>query len=387
MTARGLSMMAFQMQAVAVGWQVYALTGSALALGLVGLAQFVPMVCFTLPAGHVADRADRRRVASLCQLLGACCVAFLAISTLGHLVTRNTILATLAMLGAARAFENPNAQALTPSLVDIDTLPRAIALSSSSNQVAAICGPAIGGLLYSIGTPVPFIASALCYLAASILMRTVKYARPPAHREPATFRSIFSGLGFIWHQKPILGSISLDLFATFLGGATALLPIFARDILHIDALGMGVLRAAPAMGSLFTAITLSRYTPRRRVGRVMFTGVFIFGVAMLSFGVSTSFALSMVALAISGAADGLSVFVRNSLVQTRTPEHMLGRVNAVYSLFLGTSNQLGEFESGVTAHLFGAVGSVLLGGVGTLVVGCAWMGLFPSLRKADRVQE
>jgi MFS family permease len=387
MVARGLSMGAFQMQAVAVGWQVYALTGSALDLGLVGLAQFLPMLCLTLVAGHVADRADRRRIASICQAVEAACVLLLGVATVGHFVSRDLILATLVVLGAGRAFENPNTQSLTPSLVDAATLPRAIAFAASANQTAAICGPALGGFLYAVGTPVPYFVSAACFALASVLMRTLKLARPPARRERATWRSVFSGLGFIWRQKPILGSISLDLFATLLGGATALLPIFAHDILNVNALGMGFLRAGPAMGALFTSITLTRHPPRRHIGRVMFAGVFIYGVAMLGFGLSRSFWVSLVALAASGAADSFSVFVRNSLVQTRTPEHMLGRVSAVNALFIGTSAQIGEFESGVTAQLMGAVGSVVLGGVGTLVVCLLWMGLFPGLRKADTIQE
>ena len=387
MAARALSMGAFQMQAVAVGWQVYAMTGSALDLGLVGLAQFLPMICLTLPAGHVADRADRRRVASICQMLEAGCALLLAIGTLRGWLDRDAILATLVLIGAARSFEMPTAQSMTPSLVDAATLPRAIAFNSTANQTAAICGPAIGGLLFAFGTAVPYFVVAACFATASVLVRSLRFARPPARREPATWRSMFSGLVFIWQRKPILGSISLDLFAVLLGGATALLPIFARDILHVGAVGMGILRAAPAVGSLTTAILLTRHPPRHRLGRIMFTGVFVYGLAMLAFGLSDIFAVSLVALAASGAADQLSVFVRNSLVQTRTPEHMLGRVSAVNALFIGTSAQIGEFESGVTAQLFGAVGSVLLGGAGTLVVCLLWMAIFPGLREADTAEE
>ncbi len=387
MGSRGLSMAAFQMQAVAVGWQVYAMTGSALDLGLVGLAQFLPMLLCALPAGHVADRFDRKIVGAACLCIEGLCAFLLAVGTLGGWLDRNLILLILAVSGGTRAFELPTMQALLPATVSAHWMPRAIAFASSANQTAAICGPAIGGLLYALGVSVPYWVAGCFFVLAGYLAHGLVLKRPPPRRPPAGLAGVFSGLAFIWKQKPIFGSISLDMVAVLFGGATALLPIFARDILHVGAAGMGVLRAAPAIGALCTTMVLTRAPPTRRLGRLMFSAVFIYGLCMVLFGLSSSMWLSMLALACSGAADSISVFIRSSLVQTRTPEHMLGRVAAVNALFVGTSAQIGEFESGVTAALMGAVGSVLLGGAGTLVVCLAWIGLFPGLRRLDRVAE
>jgi MFS family permease len=380
-------MAAFQIQAVAVGWQVYSLTGRALDLGLVGLAQFLPMITLFLLVGHVADRYDRKRVVAICQTISCLCSLMLMIGSLQGWLDRDMILAVLVVAGGARAFENPTLSALLPTLVPPSSLQRAIAFSASSNQTASVLGPALGGLLYALGGAVPYGVAFACFLTASLLVRTLVPLRAPEPRPKATLRSLFSGLAFIWQREVILGSISLDLFAVLLGGATALLPIYARDILHTGSWGMGLLRAAPAIGALAMSMLLAGRPPRRRIGRTMFVAVSIYGLATLVFALSSSLALSMAALFIAGAADVISVVIRVSLVQLRTPEAMMGRVTAVNALFVGTSAQLGEFESGVTAALFGAVGSVLLGGLGTILVCLAWMKLFPALRDADQLSD
>jgi MFS family permease len=376
--------MAFQILAVAVGWQIYDITHSTFMLGMAGLVQFAPVVLFTLVAGHVADRYDRRTVYGIALGVQGMATAILAIGSWEHWLGITGILTLVGVNGAARSFQGPATQSLLPTLIPEHLVPKAIAWASSAFQAASIVGPSIGGLLYVFGPAVPYAtAAALALLGTGFiaLMRQERKVRP---RPPTTFDSIFSGIHFIRAKPVILGSISLDLFAVLLGGATALLPAFARDILHVGVSGLGILRSAPAIGSIATSIYLVRHPPNRNVGRKMFTAVFAFGVTTIIFGLSRSFPLSFIALLLMGAADMISVVIRSSLVQLETPDEMRGRVGAVNSLFIGTSNQLGEFESGVTAAMFGTVPATVLGGVGTLVVAALWMRLFPTLKAFDK---
>ena len=385
-SARVMSTIAFQLQGVAVGWQVYALTHSALALGLVGLVQFLPMLGLTLLVGHVADRYDRRRIIALCQLVEGLATGFLMLGSIGGWLTPGPIFAAVAVIGAARAFEMPSMQALMPGLVPVSVFPRAAAAAASAIQTATILAPAAGGFLYVLGPSVPYGLAGVMSLSACLCSSLIRMERNPRTREPVTLASVFSGFVFIRGNPAILGSISLDLFAVLLGGATALLPVFARDILHTGPWGLGLLRSAPAMGALAMSVLLAHRPLRRRVGRTMFRAVILFGLATILFAFSHWLWLSVAAMVVMGAADVISVVIRSSLVQIGTPDAMRGRVAAVNSLFVGTSNQLGEFESGVTAALFGAVPAVILGGAGTIIVALLWMRLFPALRDADTLE-
>ncbi len=379
------SSFAYQAQAVAIGWQVYALTSSAFALGMVGLAQFLPVLLLTLPAGHVADRYDRRRVVQICQVMEAAAALVLAIGSAGGWLHAVHVFTIVVLVGAARAFEAPTLSALMPGLVSESQLQQASAWAASANQTASIVGPAFGGVLYAFGPPVPFALVAALYLGASILVSLIRIERVTPAREPVSLVSVFSGISFIRRNPTILGAISLDLFAVLLGGATALLPVFARDILHTGSWGLGMLRAAPAVGALTMSTLLLHRPLRRRAGRAMFAAVIMFGVATVVFAVSRSMALSLVALCVLGAADVISVVIRFTLVQAKTPDAMRCRVSAVNMLFIGTSNQLGEFESGTTAALLGTVPATVLGGVGTIIVALLWMRWFPTLRDVDRL--
>ncbi len=373
-------------QGVAVGWQVYALTGSPLALGLVGLTQFLPMLALTLLVGVVADRHDRRSIARICQGLMGVVLLMLAVASLtGHLAVIG-IFAAVFMIGAARAFEHPTLATLLPALVEPAFLSRATARSASANQIATIIGPSLGGLLYGFGPEAAYGAAGLAYLCASLSLAQLVTTSAPRLREKTTLASVLSGIAFIRSERAMFGAISLDLFAVLLGGATALLPVYARDILHTSPLGLGLLRSAPAVGALVASLIVARHPFRRHAGAMMFAGVLVFGCATMVFGLSTSFPISLLALATLGAADLVSVVIRFTLVQLRTPDAMRGRVSAVNSLFIGTSNQLGEFESGFTAALFGTVPAVLIGGLGTLAVALLWMRLFPELRTVDRLE-
>ena len=381
--ARVCSTLAFQMQAVAVGWQIYALTGSTWYLGLVGLAQFLPMFLLTLAVGQVADRYDRRRIATVCQIIEAATLALLAAGSWTGTLGKESILAIVFVAGAARAFEGPTMQALVPGLVPAELIPRAAAWSASANQTASIVGPALGGLLYALGPTTVYASAGLLFLAAGVFISTIRITRLPRLREPVSLGSLFAGIAFIRSRPEILGAISLDLFAVLLGGATSLLPVYARDILHAGPTGLGLLRSAPALGALAMSLFLARTPLKHRVGRIMFASVFVFGVGTIVFALSTSFSLSIMALVVLGAADVISVVIRSSLVQIETPDEMRGRVSAVNAMFIGTSNQLGEFESGATATLFGTVPAVLFGGIGTIVVVLLWMRLFPKLARID----
>lgn len=382
--ARVGSTAANQMLMVAVAWHMYDLTNSAWDLGLVGLFQFVPALLLTLPAGHLIDRWDRARIFAFFTLAQCAVAVFLLAATLGNFIGREWILAVSVLLGVARAFLMPAQQALMPQLVPLELLPRAIALGSSGMQAAFICGPALGGLLY-IGGPIPvYSVCAGLLLASGALGLLVRYTKQ-ASAKAADLRSVLAGFSFVWHRKELLGATSLDLFAVLLGGATALLPIFARDILDTGPVGLGLLRGAPAVGGLLISLVLTRWPLHRHVGSLLLWSVAVYGLAILVFALSSNFLLSLLALAISGAADGISVVIRQILAQLETPDDMRGRVAAVNSIFIGASNQLGEFESGATAALFGAVGSVVVGGVGTMLVALLWWRLFPALAKRDRL--
>jgi len=384
--ARVASSFGFQMLSVAVGWQIYEVTGRAFDLGLIGLAQFVPSFLLALPAGHVADQFERRRIVRYGLMVELLAIALLATLSLLHSVHEVGILALVFVIGVAKAFEFPSLQSMLPALVPAPILPRAMAASSSAGQAATILGPALGGLLYVAGPGVVYVLAGVLYLVAVVMMGLLRYEQAPPRREPATLKTVFAGVHFIRHRPDVLGVISLDLFAVLLGGATALLPIFAKDILHTGPWGMGLLRAAPAAGALLMSIWLARHSMQRRVGPIMFAAVAGFGLATLVFAVSKLLWLSLIALFALGAFDMVSVVIRNSLVQLDTPDDMRGRVNAVNAIFINTSNQLGEFESGMLAAWVGAVNATLIGGVGTLIVVGLWIYMFPTLRRRQRLQ-
>jgi MFS family permease len=381
--ARTLTALAYQVLGIAVGWQIYEITGSAWYLGLVGLAQFLPLFFLTLVVGQVADRYDRRMITGLCQLVQGLSAGVLALGSFGGWQSKETILAVILAAGAARAFEGPTMQALVPGLVPASRIPRAITLSSAAFQTASIVGPALGGFLYAHGAIAPYLTSGVLFFGASFFISRIRLAPSAPKREPVTLKSVLAGIEYIRSHREILGAISLDLFAVLLGGATALLPAYARDILLTGPWGLGLLRSAPAFGAIWMSVLLAFHPLRKRAGRTMFFAVAVFGMGTIVFAFSESFFLSLGALSIIGAADMVSIVIRQSLVQIRTPDEMRGRVSAVNSMFVGTSNQLGEFESGVTAAWFGIVPAVLIGGVGTIVVVIVWARLFPQLLQVD----
>ncbi|HEX8047879.1 MFS transporter [Rhizobium sp.] len=380
--SRVFSSIGFQSVTVAMGWMIYDQTHRAFYLGLVGLCQFLPMVVLTFIVGHVADRFDRRRIGLACQLIEALTALVLAVAVWQHWIGPHGILAAVAVMGAATAFERPTMAALLPNIVPPSMLQVAIATSTSMMQTAFIIGPSLGGLLYGLNPVAPFLVSAVLYVIASVNVISIRVERQqPSSREPVTLSSVFAGVSFIKSRPVMMGTISLDLFAVLLGGATALLPMFARDILHAGPWGLGLLRAAPAVGALIMSIWLARRPLQSDVGKKMLIAVFIFGVATVVFALSTNIILSVAALLVVGASDTVSVVVRSSLVQLLTPDTMRGRVNAVNSLFIGTSNQLGEFESGMLASAFGPVLTGIIGGVGTIAVVLLWTRIFPDLTK------
>jgi MFS family permease len=382
-SARTCSAMGFQMLGVAVAWQMYAITGSAFDLGLVGLVQFLPMAAFMLVAGQVADRYDRRRLLQICQALEGLAAAALAIGSVSGSVTREFILVAVFVFGVGRAFEAPTQQTLLPAVVRVSLFPRAVAASASTTQLATITGPAIGGILYAFGAAVPYTTCGALFLTSAVLLAFVHIERFVSSRSPISFEAFFAGIAYIRRNPIVLGVISLDLFAVLLGGTTALLPIFADEVFHTGPEGLGLLRAAPAIGALAITAILTTSPLTRRVGRIMFVCVACFGLATIVFALSKSFILSMAALAVLGASDAVSVVIRMTLVQLETPDEMRGRVNAVSSLFSGTSNQLGDFRAGVMAAWLGAIPAVLVGGIGTLLVVLIWARAFPALRHVD----
>lgn len=381
---RFLSTIGMLVQSVAIGWQVYDIAREPMALGLVGLCEFVPMFLLTLPAGDIIDRMDPRTVFAISLGAEAFCALLLFALVFMNLHAVWPLFLILVLFGAARGFSSPSGQSLLPFLVTPDILPRAIAWSSSAFQVAVIAGPAIGGLLYIFGPQAAYAACVIAFLSAALGVATLGGRRSAAKETKTTMLArVIDGIGFVRSRPVILGAMSLDLFAVLLGGATALLPVFARDILHVGPIGLGFLRSAPAVGAALMALSLGRRPIKNHAGLKMFAAVAVFGVATIVFGLSRSFFLTLFSLAVLGASDMISVYVRSSLVQFATPDPMRGRVASVNMLFVGASNELGEFESGVTAALFGTVPAVILGGVGTLIVVAIWMKFFPLLRTAD----
>lgn len=385
-TARSASGFAYHMTAVAVGWQVYAMTGSAFMLGLVGLTEFLPQFLLTLVVGQVADRVDRRRIAGVCQLIEAAALLTLLAETAGGFLGLGGMFACVGLIGAARAFETPSLQALLPSLVPLEALPRMLAWSGSVWKTAMILGPAAGGFLFVLGPGVVYGLGAVFYVGAALAVLSIPTA--PARRPPQTeglWRSALDGLRYIKSRPVIYGAISLDLFSVLLGGAVGLLPVFASDILAVGPGGLGALRAAPSLGALAMSLYLTRFPLTRHAGPAMFGAVIVFGLSTLVFGLSRSFPLSLAALTVLGAGDMVSVVIRSTLIQIDTPDALRGRVSAVNAVFIGASNQLGDFESGLLAALMGAAPAVIFGGVGAVALALLWMRLFPELRRRDRL--
>lgn len=382
--ARIFGVSAHQMLMLAISWHMYELTGSAWDLGLVGLFQFIPALVMALPAGHVIDRLHRGRIFATCMLVLALVAVVLGVATWQAQASRELIFIVAWVLGVTRAFQMPAQQAITPLLVPKHLFQRAIALSSTGVEVSVIGGPAIGGVLYLSGALTVYSVCAVLFTLSMLLTLWVRYEHVVRHNS-LSWQSLFAGVTFVWERKVLLGAISLDLFAVLLGGATALLPIFARDILHVGPDGLGLLRAAPAAGALCMSIVITRWPIQRQVGYKLLAAVAVFGLASSVFGISDSFVLSLAALAVTGAADNISVVTRLTLMQLETPDEMRGRVAAVNGVFIGASNELGEFESGLTAALCGPVASVVAGGVGTVLIAVSWLKLFPALARRDKL--
>ncbi|MDP9108545.1 MAG: MFS transporter [Pseudomonadota bacterium] len=384
LSARLLSTLAVQMQSVAIGWQVYAMTGKVFDLGLIGLAQFAPFLILILYAGHVADRYDRRRIITACiavQLV--CAVALLAFTTSGSSAVWPIFL-VLVLFGCARAFVMPASQAMLINMVPAESFSSAVALSSSVFHAAVIAGPVLGGVLYLAGARTVYVVVAVLLLISVLLMLQCRASPQAANREPATWHSVLEGLRFVWSRPVVLGAISLDLFAVLFGGATALLPALASDVLHVGPTGLGLLRTMPALGSAITSVLLAYRPIARQVGRWMFGGVALFGAATIVLGSTSNVLIALLALLLMGVGDMVSVYIRHLLVQYETPDAIRGRVSAVNSVFIGASNELGEFESGLTAGWFGLVPAVIAGGVATLVVTLVWASGFRVLSRMDR---
>ncbi len=384
--SRSLSRFASQIAAVAIGWQIYDVTASAFQLGMVGLVQFLPTALLVFVAGHAADRFERTRVVQLCQLAEAATALFLAVSTFAGWLTVAQIFIATFVIGIAGAFESPSTAALLPLIAPKGSVQRATAISSGAAQVATITGPALGGLAYVFAPSLPYFVIVVFWLVGAVLTSFIHTEKQELAKLGATADDVFAGVRFIRSNPAILGTISLDLFAVLFGGVTALLPIYARDILQTGPLGLGILRAAPAVGALLMTMVLAHHSINRHVGLRMFQAVIVFGAATVVFALSQWMWLSVLALAMLGAADTISVVIRFSLVQLSTPDEMRGRVGAVNFLFINASNQLGQFESGVTAALFGTMPAAVLGGVGTIAIALLWMKLFPALRKVERLE-
>jgi MFS family permease len=384
--ARFFIVAALEMQSVAVGWQVYDITRKPLDLGLVGLAQFLPSFLLFLVAGHAVDRFERRKILLLCYAGLATCSGLLLVITYSHYRTVYSIYVVMVLVGIVRSFSAPGGRAFLPEIVPEEHFPNAIAWNATFFEASMILGPAVGGFLYGItkGPHVVYGAALLIGILATLSMLRIKSKAKPRPRGEMSMKTVLAGLGYIWEQKLILGSISLDLFAVLLGGAVALLPVFAREILHTGPWGLGLLRSAPGVGAAIMALAVAHRPFKRRVGLTMLWCVAGFGVCTIIFGLSRSLIVSLIALLLLGAADMVSVIIRGILVQLGTPDSMRGRVNAVEMLFIGASNELGQFESGVTAAWFGAIPAVILGGIGTLVVVACWAWMFPELRNADQ---
>src|SRR6266567_6840527 len=385
--ARFFIVLALEMQSVAVGWQVYDITKRPLDLGLIGLAQFLPGIVLFLPAGHAADRFDRRNLLTICYLGFALASGLLLATAWLQGRSVHAIYAIVVFLGIVRTFNWPVSRALLPQLIAAEHFPNAVAWNSSIFQGATILGPAAGGVIYAFfrGPAAVYASALLAACAAMVSTLQIHPKRRPPPREPVEWDTVLAGFQYVWRQKVVLGSISLDMFAVFLGGAVALLPVYAREILRTGPWGLGLLRAAPGAGAAIMAVLLAYRPLRRHVGEVMLLCVAGFGLFTSVFGVSRSLPISLLALLLVGASDMVSVVVRGTLVQVATPDAVRGRVNAVDMIFIGASNELGEFESGLTAHWFGTVPAVILGGAGTLIVVGLWAWMFPELRKVDRL--
>lgn len=384
--SRSLSRFSSQIGAVAIGWQIYDLTASAFDLGMVGLVQFLPTALLVFVAGHAADRFERKRVVQACQVAEALTALFLAGSTFAGTISEIQIFVATFVLGIAGAFESPATSAVLPLIAPQGSLQRATAISSGAAQVATITGPALGGFAYALMPSAPYGIMMVFWLFGAVLTGGIGRLQQAPVKSGGSSDDLFAGVTFVRSNPAILGTISLDLFAVLFGGVTALLPIYARDILQTGPLGLGILRAAPAVGALLMTMVLARHTINHRVGMRMFQSVIVFGVATVVFALSHWMWLSALALAVLGAADTISVVIRFSLVQLATPDEMRGRVGAVNFLFINASNQLGQFESGVTAALLGAVPSAVLGGVATIAVALLWMKLFPTLRDVEKLE-
>ncbi|SEN53536.1 Predicted arabinose efflux permease, MFS family [Duganella sp. CF517] len=384
LSARTLATLAVQMQNVAIGWQVYSMTHNLFDLGLIGLAQFAPFLLLILIAGHAADRYDRRNLIAIALAAQLLCGLTLLAFTMAGLSTVWPVFAVLVLFGSARAFMGPATQAILVNLVPPESFSKAVALSSSSFHVAVILGPTLGGLFYLAGPKTVYVISSALLVAAVVMMCMVKSVKQPSNREPATWHTVLEGLRFVRSRPVVLGAISLDLFAVLFGGATALLPALAHDVLHVGPTGLGMLRTAPGAGAALCSIALAFFPITRRVGMWMFGGVAVFGAGTLVLGATSTFIVALVALFLMGAGDMISVYVRHLLVQYETPDAIRGRVSAVNSVFIGASNELGEFESGVTAGWMGLTRAILFGGAATLAVTGLWAWLFPVLSRMDR---
>src|SRR5262245_31696613 len=376
---------AYHMLAVAVGWQLYDLTNNPLDLGIVGLVQLVPLISLAVFVGQISDRYDRRALIAITQVIKALAAIALALGSAGGWLTRDLMFSILFAVGIARAFEMPTIHAILPDIVPQSVLPRAIAASASAQQTAIIAGPAIGGALYLLGPAAVYGRCVAVFVAAAVLVSLLHTALARQDKSPVTLASLFAGFSYIRSRQILFGVISLDLFAVMLGGVTALLPVFARDVLGTGPEGLGLLRSAPAVGALAMSIVLSRHMVSHRVGVWLFASVAAYGLAIAAFGLSTSLVLSLIALASYGAADAISVVIRHSLVLSRTPNEMMGRVTAVNTMFTGTSGMLGDFRAGVMAAWLGAVPAVLFGGLGAIAVTLLWMRLFPELTRIDKL--
>ena len=385
--ARFCATLCWTMLDVAVGWQVYQLTRNPLDLGFVGLAQFLPFVLLVLPAGHTADRADRRRVLLAAYSVSTAAVILLLWFTLAGGREVWPVFVAMTLSGAGRAFWMPTSQAMTPNLVPPEAFQNAVAMNSVLLEIGVIAGPALGGLLYLLGPAVVYGTSLGLLLLILALISTIKPFRAAAPAKAFSPTDVLEGIRFVFRRRTVLGAISLDLFAVLFGGATALLPVYASDVLHIGPAGLGILRTAPGIGAAVTALLLAFNPIERHVGRWMFSGVAAFGAATIVFGLSHEFWVSLPALAVLGAGDMLSVYIRHVLVQLETPDVIRGRVSAVSSMFIGASNELGEFESGLTARWFGPVLAVVIGGVATLLVVASYLKLFPELRFMDKFRK
>lgn len=383
--ARFLAGFAIQIISVAVGWQMYEVTGSAFLLGMIGLVQFMPALLLILVTGSVTDRYNRRAIVSICLTISALCAATLLLLTVTGTFSPIPVFAVLLVFGIERAFMGPAVQSLAPNLVPEKDLANSFAWNASSWQTASIVGPMAGGLLYGFGPTVAY-SVALAFMVAGALL--VFMIPKPAQRktgEPTSWSYILAGFGFISSEKVVLGAISLDLFVVLLSGTVALMPIFASDILVLGPIGLGLLRAATGVGGIAMALYLAAFPIRHASGMKMFIGVAVWGAGTLVFGLSETAWLSIVALAVMGAGDMISVYVRETLIALWTPDEVRGRVNAVNSVFIGASNELGEFRAGTMAHFIGAVPAVVIGGIGALMVSLLWAGIFPQLRKIDKL--